>query len=187
MKTKPHLVLASVVCLLLSLVFAQDKPRQCPKPTTESKKLSAKILIKNQTPIEIVGQATVTITALNTDDSLEGIFTYTLSNEEQVKIAQALNKRLDDIPSVIHQKEVIGQFHKLTECPVLQLDFPGMELEIAGVRVRLDGFTLTLKETDKGPVILLCTLARRLNRGLDTRGPRSRHFKELVNCQENKD
>lgn len=182
MTINPHLIFTGIICLLSVSVFAQDKAKECPKPTTEGKNLSAIILIKNQAPVEMVGKASFTLTAMNADDSLEGIFNFTLPDKERQKIAQALQKILNDIPVVVSMKGVIGQFHKQTECPVLQLDFPAMEMEMGEAKVKLGRFTLNLKEMDDGVTIYLCTIARQINNGLGHHPVR--RVNERLNCQE---
>jgi hypothetical protein len=184
MNIKPHLILAGVICLLLISVSAQDKAQDCPKPKTSSQSLTGTISVKDHKPIEIVGKAVFTLTAMNADDSLEGILTFTLSDKGRQTIAQVIQKPLTEIPAAISAKEVVGQFQKQTECPVLQLDFPSMELEAAGARVKLERFTLNLKESDDGVTIYLCTIARQIKRGFGHHSVR--RVNERLNCDVKK-
>lgn len=186
MTTKPHLILISLLCILLVSTIAQEQPKKCRKAITDSKKLIGTLKLKERDAIEIVGQATYTITALNSDESLVGTFVFTLAEAERQKIAQAVNKELRNVPLTFSQQEVVGQFHKLTECPVLKFDFPAIELEVAGAKMRWQRFTLNLKEDDNLPTLMLCTLARRISNGLDRRF-NLRSFNQRLTCQPEKD
>lgn len=183
MDIKPHPIFMVIICLLLVSVSAQDEAKKCPKPTTETKQLSATIRIQDQSPMKIVGEASFTLTAMNSDDSLAGIFNFALPDKERQKIAQAMRKNLNDIPAVISLKDVIAQFHKGTECPVLQLDFVAMEIEIAGEKVKLRRFTLNLKEADDSIMIYVCKVARLMNVPTGAKSP-IRRVNERLNCLE---
>lgn len=186
MNTKPHLRLVGLICLLFVLASAQEKPKKCHPAITDSKKLTGTIRVNDRETIEIVGKATYTVTALNSDESLAGTFVFVFAETGRQKIAQAMNKELSEIPASIDQQEVIAQFAKLTECPVLQFDLPAMVLEIAGAKMQLKRFTLNLKESDDEPTLILCTLARQITGGIGRRLNRQA-LNQRLNCQEEKD
>lgn len=183
MNTKPPLILISIFCFLLVPSFAQEKPKKCQLATTDSKKLIGTIKLNEQETIEIIGKATYTVTALNSDESLVGTLFFALADAERQKIAQAMNKELSDVPMIIREHEAIGQFHKLTECPRLQFDFPAMDLEIAGAKMQLKPFILNLKKDDDLPTFVLCKRAWRIANGLDRRAD-GRRLNRILNCTE---
>lgn len=188
MNTKPHFILISLLCFLLVSTTAQEPPKKCRKAITDSKKLIGTFKPKGQAAIEIVGQATYTITDLYSDLSLVGTLVLTLSDAERQKIARAMNKTIDEIPTAISQQKVLGQFHKLTECPVLQFDFPAMTLVLAGENLQLKQFTLNLKEGSGTATLYFCTIARQLKNGLPMHVHRFYGcIKAAIDCQVEKD
>jgi len=77
MNTKPHRNIAVIVCLLLlgSFAFAQEKAKSGVIIQTESKVLTAKLMLDKVNFIEVKGNAIFRLTAGNSDDSFTGIFT----------------------------------------------------------------------------------------------------------------
>lgn len=188
MNTKPQLILISLICFLLISASAQEKPKKCYPATTNSKTLIGTIQLNERETIEIIGKATYTVTDLYSDLSVVGTLVLTLSDVERQKIARAMNRVLNEIPPVISQQKVLGQFHKLTECPVLQFDFSAMELEIAGEKMQLKRFTLNLQEGSGRAMPYFCTIARQLKNGLPMHVHRFYdRIKAAIDCQIEKD
>ena len=123
------------------------------------------------------------MTAANSDDSLAGIITYTLSEEARNKIAQIKSIPVAKVPSTVTQKDVVGNFQKLTECPVVHLDFPPMDLIVEGVNLHFNRFVLDVKEGSHPITAYICTIARQINAGLPRRGP-IRRINEVINGEE---
>lgn len=186
MNIKPPIILTSLFCFLLISASAQEKPKKCRPAITDSKKLIGTIKLNDREAIEIVGKATYTITAFNSDESLEGTFIFAIADVERQQIARAMNKELIEIPSTISKQEVIAQFAKLSECPRLEFDFPTMELEISGAKMQVKRGLLNLKETDNEPTLTLCIIARQIKGGLSPRRNRRALYARL-NCLEEKD
>lgn len=190
MNIKTHRTIVAIGCFLFfaSLVLAQEKAKKPPIVLTESKLLISQLPLNEKTSIEITGKAGFRITAYNSDDSLAGILTFTISADSKQRIAQAMNKREEDISNTIVQDGIVANFAKETECPTIHLVFPGMELALSGKKLRFDRFVLDLKETDEPISQILCIAARRISRGynLGGRGP-ARRINEILNGEEDKE
>jgi hypothetical protein len=182
MNTKPHLILISLLCFVLVSTIAQDPPKKCRKATTDSKILIGTLKPKGKGAIEIVGQATYTITMLYYDDSFYGTLTYVLTEDARQKIGQVLGQPIHNIPETLSKSGINAQVNKHTSCPKLQFDFLAIHAEVAGVEIRFKPFSLQLEENDDRPVKMLCTIARRIQMGRPIH--RYHPINELLNCEE---
>ncbi|MFN7926458.1 MAG: hypothetical protein U0Y68_00660 [Blastocatellia bacterium] len=151
--------------------------------TTEPKLVVTKLKIGEGETFEVRGKASYTLTAANSDDSLAGVVTYTLPDDARNKIAQMKNIAVAKVPTTVTQKDVVSTYQKLTECPVLHLDFPAMDLVIEGVTLHFNRFVLDVKEGPNPITLYMCTTARQIKNGLPRRGP-IRRINEIINGEE---
>ena len=178
---KAFLLSFTLVVLGLS-VQAQGK-KKGETITTEPKLVVTKLKVGEGETLEVRGRATYTLTAANSDDSMAGVITYTLSEDARNKIAQIKGIAVAKVPTTVTQKDVVAQFQKLTECPVVHLDFPAMDLVIEGVNLHFNRFVLDVKEGASPITLYMCTIARQINNGLPRRGP-IRKINEIINGEE---
>jgi hypothetical protein len=106
-----------------------------------------------------------------------------LPDDARAKIAQITGKPLAQVPASITQQDVVGQFQKLTECPVVHIDFAAMDVMVAGAKLHFNRFVLDIKEGEHDISIYVCTIAKQINKGLPRRGP-IRRINEILNGEE---
>ncbi len=184
MKTVTLKVFMLGLCLFIVGVGAQAQAKKKAVPyITAPKLVVTKLKVSDGESFDVRGKATFTLTAANNDDSLAGTITYVLPDDARAKIAQITGKPLAQIPQSITQTDVVGQFQKLTECPVVNLDFPAMDLMVNGAKVHFNRFVLSMKEGEHDVSIYVCTIARQIGKGLPRRGP-IRRINEIINGEE---
>ena len=177
---KTFLVSLALVVLALS-VQAQKKKGET--ITTEPKLVVTKLKVGEGETFEVRGKATFTLSAANSDDSLAGTVTYTLPEDARNKIAQIKGIPVAKVPQAITQKDVVANFQKLTECPVVHLDFSAMDLVVEGANLHFNRFALDVKESSNPITMYICTIARQINAGLPRRGP-IRRINEVINGED---
>ncbi len=171
------------LCLFAIGISAQAQAKK-PKPyTTAAKMVVTKLKVSDGESFDVRGKATFTLTAANNDDSLAGTIIYTLPEDARAKIAQITGKPVAQIPATITQTDVVGQFQKLTECPVVNIDFPAMDLMVHGAKIHFNRFVMSMKEGEHEVSIYICTIARQISKGLPRRGP-IRRVNEILNGEE---
>ncbi|HEX4946093.1 MAG TPA: hypothetical protein VFZ34_05500 [Blastocatellia bacterium] len=169
-------------CALLTVSLApRAQNKQCPTYTTAAKLVVTKLKVSEGETFDVRGKATFTLVAANSDDSLAGTITYTLPEDARAKIAQITGKPLAQIPQSITQTDVVGQLQKGTTCPVVNLDFPAMDVTVAGAKVHFNRYVLSIKEGEHEVALYVCTIARQLSNGRAIRGP-VRRINEILNC-----
>jgi hypothetical protein len=176
-----------------SLAYAQEKAKGGVSIQTENKMLTAKLMLDKVNFIEVTGKAVFRLTSGNSDDSLTGIFTYTLLAEDRHRVAQAINKRADEVPSVVVQDEVAAQFAKNTECPTIALDLLAMDLAFSEKALHFNRFVLEFKfapgtaepkDKQEHAARVICTLARRIKTGFTLGRSPLRRLNELLNGED---
>lgn len=175
--------LLSLTLVVLGLSVQAQTKKKGDTITTEPKLVVTKLKVGEGETLEVRGKATYTLTAANSDDSLAGIVTYTLPEDARNKIAQIKGIPVAKVPTSVTQKDVVSTFQKLTECPVVHLDFAAMDLVIEGVNLHFNRFVLDVKEGSHQITTYICTIARQINAGLPRRGP-IRRINEVINGEE---
>lgn len=172
---------------------AQEKPsilQNAPKTQTISttpKALTGKLQTDDGKPFELRGQATFTITKMNPDDSLTGALVYTLAEKDRKKLSEKLGQPLAAIPANVTSKEISTSLEKETHCPELHFAFAPMDLEIAGTKLHLDHFNLTLDESPQELSKLFCMWTQvGSSKHKETRGVIAR-IRVLLNGEEDKE
>ncbi|HEX4946094.1 MAG TPA: hypothetical protein VFZ34_05505 [Blastocatellia bacterium] len=184
MKTFTRTAVLLSLCLFLVGVSVQAQAKKKGNSyTTQAKLVVTKLKVSEGETFDVRGKATFTLVAANSDDSLAGTITYTLPEDARAKIAQITGKPLAQIPQSITQTDVVGQFQKLTACPVVNIDFPAMDVMVAGAKVHFNRFVLSIKEGEHEVALYVCTIARQINNGLPRRGP-IRRINEILNGEE---
>lgn len=175
-------VLLGVVFLLIGLATPAQS-RKGKTMTTAPKLVVTKLKIGDGEAFEVRGKATFTLAAANSDASLAGTITYILPEDARAKIAQITGKPLTQVPPSIVQNDIVGQLQKLTECPVIHLDFPAMDGVALGTTIHFNRFVLDIKEGEQEIAQYVCTIARQVNRGLPYRGA-IRRINEIISGEE---
>lgn len=175
--------LLSFSLVVLGLAVQAQTKKKGETMTTDPKLVVTKLKVGEGEAIEVRGKATYTLSAANSDDSLAGTITYTLPDEARNKIAQLKGIPVAKVPTSIKQNDVVAQFQKLTECPVIHLDFPAMDLMVEGVNLHFNRFVLDIKEGSHQLVQYICVIARQINLGRPRRGP-IRRINEIINGEE---
>lgn len=161
--------LLSCVLFLLG-VSAQAQAKKGKTYTTAAKLVVTKLKVSDGESFDVRGKATFSMVAANSDSSLAGTITYTLPEDARAKIAQITGKPLAQVPQSITQPDVVGQFQKLTECPVVHIDFSAMDVMVAGAKLHFNRFVLDIKEGEHEVSIYVCTIAKQINNGRNFRG-----------------
>ncbi|MBL8205048.1 MAG: hypothetical protein JNM09_12520 [Blastocatellia bacterium] len=171
------------LCLFVVGISAQAQNKKAKPYTTAAKMVVTKLKVSDGESFDVRGKASFTLTAANSDDSLAGTITYTLPEDARAKIAQITGKPLAQVPQSITQTDVVGQFQKLTECPVVHIDFPAMDVTVHGAKIHFNRFVMDMKEGEHDASIYICTIARQIGKGLPRRGP-IRRVNEILNGEE---
>lgn len=185
MNPNPHRTIIVIVCLLFfsGKSFAQEATKKPQTIITESNIVLAYLSVNQRTVIKNWGQMTYTITNGYSDLSFRGTLTYKLSDKSRHRIAQALHQQLDQIPAIISQQEVVANFQKGTECPLIHLEFEPMKMTLNDWRIHLFRFRLEIKETPQYISKVFCHLARKASgRSIGCGG--LRRFNELLHGEE---
>ena len=196
MNRKPHHIVATIVCLLFvaGLTFAQEKAKKPVIIQTESKVLTATLMIDKDTVIEVKGNAIFRLTSGHPDESLSGIFTFTFFDKERQRIAQAINERLDEVPTSLVQHDVLAQFQREIECPTIHLDFSAMDLPISKKKIHFNKFVLEFKfasesiepeDYSQHATSLICRMAQRRKTGIYPMHFSLRRLNQLLHEGEN--
>jgi hypothetical protein len=175
--------LLSICLLVLGLAAQAQVKKKGETITTAPKLVVTKLKVSEGETFEVRGKATFTLTAANADDSLAGTLVYTLPEDARAKIAQITGKPLAQVPASVTQTDVVAQFQKLTECPVIHLDFSAMDVVVLGAKVHFNRFVLDISDQGKPIHMMVCKIAEQIKRGLPRRGP-IRRINEIINGEE---
>jgi len=129
-----------------------------PKPAfarLDSDKIGKKITLE--------GRASLTVTQANDDDTITGVFVYTVDDDSRQKLADFSGTDLDEIPAKYSKENVTARFQKGTTCPSIHLDLPPVELEAAGMTMKLDRVVLDIPESPQRMSQYFCAWARQIN------------------------
>lgn len=182
---KAHRLPAFLLCCVF-LVVGLAAPAQTKKGktiTTGPKLVVTKLKVSDGEAFEVRGQATFTLAAANPDSSLAGTITYSLPNDARARMAQITGQPLAQIPQSIRQPDVVGLFQKLTECPVVHIDFPAMDMVVQGAKIHFNRFVLDIKEGEHEIAPYICVIARQIKQGRLYRGAVQR-INEIINGEE---
>ena len=157
--------LALLVCLLALPAIAQQKVRK-----TETISATSKFTLAQVNTLDIKGTALYTLALAAEDGTLTGNLVYNLPALERQKIAQALSKPLTEIPATLTANTLTAKLVKNTHCPEIHLEFAELDLEIAGTKLHLNRFVLSLPETPQKLSRALCIWTERTNKGVANKG-----------------
>jgi hypothetical protein len=136
--------------------------------TTQPKPAIAKLISAEKTTLE--GRANLTVTKANDDDTITGIFVFTISDDARQKLAELSNSDLEEIPAKFSREDVIARFQKGTSCPTLHLEIASVEMEAAGTTMQFDRIVLDIVETQQQMSQLFCAWSRQINARRHRRG-----------------
>jgi hypothetical protein len=91
---------------------------------------------------DVRGKLSFTVTAANSDDTLEGVINYTIPDDARQKIAALTGKPLDGVPSSVTHKGAIAAFQKMTAPPIIHLEISQLDVEVAGAKMRFNRVVL---------------------------------------------
>jgi hypothetical protein len=136
--------------------------------TTQPRPAIAKLVSAEQTTLE--GRANLTVTKANDDDTITGIFVFTISDDARQKLAELSNSDLEEIPAKFSREDVIAKFPKGTSCPTLHLEIASVEMEAVGTTMQFDRIVLDIAETQQQMSQLFCAWSRQINARRHRRG-----------------
>ena len=178
MNTKLSHILFSGACLMaLSVLAFGQKPAATPKPTvfmTAPKLALGKL---NDTE-DVRGKLTYTVTAANSDDTVAGTVTYQIPDDARQRIAALTGKALTQVPANVTKKDVVAQFQKATEPPIIHLEITGLDIDVAGAKLKFTRVVLDInarpnedsKYTKEEMEALFTNWAKQINAGRPRRG-----------------
>ena len=183
MNTKFTKVLFAVACLfgLAGMSIVANAQQATPKAvaySTAPKLVIAKLKSGEADAYDVRGKVSFTITAANSDDTVAGTLTYTLPDDARQKIASMSGKAVNAISPTVTRKDIVASFQKATEPPVLHLEITGMDVDVAGVKMRFSRIVLDINARDSHPQdysvqemeALITVWARQILNGRSRRG-----------------
>ena len=132
-----------------SASFAQERERKPESISTEPKLLVVELKTADGKTVKVSGEAVFKLEEANSDDTMTGKLTYSISSESRQEVARVMDKTLTEIPERVTVKDAIVGFVGNTSCPDLEVEFLANEVEIAGAKARLDRSRLTFRETSQ--------------------------------------
>jgi hypothetical protein len=182
-----------LVCLLaLSVLASAQQNAAKPVAYTLGPKLAISKLKQGEADVyDVRGRVSFTVTAANSDDTVTGTITYLIPDDARQKIAELSGKALAQVPASITRKEVIMQFQKGTEPPIIHLELAPIELEVVGLKSRLNRvvFDITARQSENSKYTkeemetLFTVWARQILAGRSRRGPIAR-MNKVINGEE---
>ncbi len=184
MKFNTLKTLTIAFCLIITAVAAQAQDKKKGETIVTAPKLViAKLKVSEGEAVDVRGKVTFTLTSANSDSSLAGTISYALPEDVRQKIAQISGKPLAQVPATVTQADVVGEFQKLTECPVVHIEFKPMDLMVAGAKVHFNRFAVDISENGKEINLMVCTIARQITKAMPYRGP-VRRINQIINGEE---
>ncbi len=172
-----HIFFAAAFLLVLSALAFAQKPAAVPKPTAFTTAPKLAIGKVNDTE-EVRGKLTYTVTAANSDDTVAGTVTYQVPDDARQRIATLTGKPLAQVPANVTRKDVVAQFQKATEPPIIHLELTGLDLDVAGAKLKFTRVVLDInarpnedsKYTKEEMEALFTNWAKQINAGRPRRG-----------------
>ncbi|MBS1789922.1 MAG: hypothetical protein JST85_19520 [Acidobacteria bacterium] len=125
--------------------------------------VTARLNLADGSKSDVHGQATLTITRANEDDSVTGTLVYLLPDEVRQKIAQTSGQKLAEIPNRVTQKDLSAKFQRGTSCPSLKLQVSASEVAFGNAALLFDKVTVAIPETPAPINQLFCSWTRQIN------------------------
>ncbi|MGH9838891.1 MAG: hypothetical protein ACREEM_08915 [Blastocatellia bacterium] len=150
MNTKTSRTLMAIAFLLSLGAFANA---QTPKPvifTTAPKLTIAKLKTGEADVYDVRGKITFTVTAANSDDTVEGTVKYTIPDDARQKIASITGKPLNSVQSPITREHVVAGFQKGTSESVILLEISPMDVDVVGAQLHFNRVTLDINRREGG-------------------------------------
>ena len=151
-----------------SASFAQERERKPESISTEPKLLVVELKTADGKTVKVSGEAVFKLEEANSDDTMTGKLTYSISSDSRQEVARVMGKPLPEIPERVTVNDALVGFVRNPRCPDLQVEFLASrtnEVEIAGAKARLDRFGLTFRETSQELPKLLCIWAWGISNG----------------------
>jgi hypothetical protein len=178
MNTKlSHTLLLGACLLALNIAAFGQAKAVVAKPTVYA--TTPKLAIgKINDADEVRSQVTFTVTAANSDDTVAGTVNFSIPDASRQRIAQLTGKPLAQVPSNAVKKDVVVQFQKGTEPPVIHLEITGLELDVVGAKIKYNRIVLDVnarpseesKYTKEEMEALFTNWAKQINSGRSRRG-----------------
>jgi hypothetical protein len=136
--------------------------------TTQAKPAIAQLISAEKMALE--GRASFTVTKAEYDDTITGIYVFTISDDARQRLAEFSDSDLEEIPAKFSREDVTARFQKGTYCPTLHLEIPAVEIEAVGTTMRFDRIVLDIGETQQKMSQLFCAWSRQINARRHRRG-----------------
>lgn len=131
-------------------------------PTTP-KNVNAKLKLADGTGFFVSGRATYTVSQANENDTVTGTLVFDLPAEARKKIAQASNRSLNSVLTIVSVDELTASFQRGTACPQIRLLLAAKTVQIADAQLSFDRVVLNINETPEQMNQLFCSWTRQIN------------------------
>ncbi|MBO0719253.1 MAG: hypothetical protein J2P41_00400 [Blastocatellia bacterium] len=136
--------------------------------TTQPRPAWARLISSNPAfsskKITLEGRASLTVTKANDDDTITGVFVFTVAEDARVKLAEVSETDLEEIPAKYSKENVTARFQKGTTCPSLHLEITSpVDLDAAGTTMKLEHVMLDIPETPAKMAQYFCSWTRQIN------------------------
>lgn len=131
--------------------------------TTAPKIIKSQLKLAGGEKLILTGNAAVTITRANEDDSMTGVLVYTLTDEERRKIADRSGQALREIPANTIQRNLTVNFQRNTACPLIKVRVAINEVDFIGAKLSFDNLVLDIFQSQGQLNQLLCSWTRQIN------------------------
>ena len=148
-----------------TVALAQEQEKKPESISTEPKLLVVELKTADGKTVKISGEAVFKLEEANSDDTMTGKLTYSISSDSRQEVARVLDKPPPEIPERVTVKDALVGFVRNTSCPDLEVEFLTKEVEIAGAKARLERSRLTFRETSQELSRRLCFWARGISNG----------------------
>lgn len=136
--------------------------------TTQPRLALARLISSNPAfsskKITIEGRASLTVTKANDDDTITGVFVFTVAEDARIKLAEISETDLEEIPAKYSKEDVTARFQKGTTCPSIHLEITSpVDLDAAGTTMKLEHVMLDIPESPAKMAQYFCGWTRQIN------------------------
>ncbi|MBI1761661.1 MAG: hypothetical protein HYR56_09525, partial [Acidobacteria bacterium] len=107
-----------------------------------------------------------------------GTVTYQIPDDARQRISALTGKALAQVPTSVTKKDIVAQFQKATEPPIIHLELTGLEVDVMGAKLKFTRVVLDInarpsensKYTKEEMEALFTNWAKQINAGRPRRG-----------------
>ncbi|MBO0797495.1 MAG: hypothetical protein J2P31_01615 [Blastocatellia bacterium] len=114
--------------------------------------------------ITLEGRASLTVRKANDDDTITGVFVFTVTEDARAKLAEISNADLEEIPAKYSKENVTARFQKGTTCPSIHMEITSpVDLDAFGSTMKLEHVMLDIPESPAKMAQYFCAWTRQIN------------------------